>query len=594
MMIKKIAAKLLFTGLVVLILALNAYAADVNISVDLSQNFPPIITSVKTFSSYTNVSENTPSTHFSTPSNRTVYIQINVSDPNGYEDININGYVMVKLVLWNTTDDEDFDRFGLDYVNATLESGSVTDAVYTYSFVMDDNDETRLGTEDPPQFYRVKAEVSDGTDIVESNTSSEQVGNYTYKGLVLFDLSIDIPENKKTIHPADSFYATVQITKVSPQGLDDVSVSYSIIDPLNRTVDYYTENVAINGTVYRLPVLYVPADAITGRYTFSVLVMYLGVGSWTEAYFDVAPRRGIGDGGHGGPTTTVATTVTTTPPQRISLEFYSLPSEVYAFQGETKPVMVIIENTGNVTVTDVKLALITSLNIVNILPEEVSINPGEKKVFILEVRVDDNATEGSYPSVVKILSPKVENQASITFIVFGKPSDYRKQLTQRIEDLTKITDDIWKEAVKVSTSENTQNITEVFNLLQRSKGKIGEAKEFMTYVRYNDTEKSLEMAVKFIELGVVELAKIKTPQNQSTTTQTVVQTKLIDLNLVILAAFFLIVLLFLLLLRRNTKLSKQVHEFYDLGRIKGMIFGKDAGTKKEGSSLSDSNKGKVN
>jgi hypothetical protein len=399
-MVNKIAAKLFFAGMVVLILTLNVYSADVNISVDLSQNFPPVINSIKTFSSYTSSSDNIPSNNFSAPSNRTVYVQINVSDPNGYEDINNNGYVGVKIVLWNTTDEEVFARFGSDYVNATLESGSVRDAVYTFSFPMDDNDDTRLGDEVPPQFFRVKAEVSDGTDVVESNTSSEQVADYTYNGLVLFNLSIDIPGNKKVIRQGDSFYATVQVTKVSPLGLDEVSISYSIINPMNNTVDYYTENVAINGTVYRLPVLYVPSNAMTGRYTFRVLVMYLGVGSWTEAYFDVVSRNGggLGGGGQGGVTTTTETAVTTTLPQKTSLEFYSVPHEVYAFQGESKPVMVIIENTGNVTVSDVNLELTTSLEVENILPEDITINPGEKKVFILEVWVDENAAEGTYPS----------------------------------------------------------------------------------------------------------------------------------------------------------------------------------------------------
>jgi hypothetical protein len=278
-------------------------------------------------------------------------------------------------------------------------------------------------------------------------------------------------------------------------------------------------------------------------------------------------------------------------PQQTSLEFYSVPLEVYSFQGETKPVMVIIENTGNVTVPDVNLELTSSLEVGSILPEDVTINPGERKVFIIEVWVDENAAEGEYPSVVTIMSSKVENQAEIRFIISEKPSDYRKQLSQRIDDLTQITDDIWKEAVRVRTSENTDNITEVFNLLQMSKNKIVEAKEYMSYVRYNETEKSLDMAVQFIELGVVELSKIKSPQNQSITTQTVVQTK--DLNWVIVIAFFLLVALFLLLLRRNSKLNKQVHEFYDLGRIKGLIFGKDAKDDNMGS-LSDPGKGKLN
>jgi hypothetical protein len=338
-------------------------------------------------------------------------------------------------------------------------------------------------------------------------------------------------------------------------------------------------------------VLYVPNNAMKGRYTFRVLVMYLGVGSWTEAYFDVVSRNGGPGGGHGEATTTTETAVTTTMPQQTSLEFYSVPLEVYSFQGETKPVMVIIENTGNVTVPDVNLELTSSLEVGSILPEDVTINPGERKVFIIEVWVDENAAEGEYPSVVTIMSSKVENQAEIRFIISEKPSDYRKQLSQRIDDLTQITDDIWKEAVRVRTSENTDNITEVFNLLQMSKNKIVEAKEYMSYVRYNETEKSLDMAVQFIELGVVELSKIKSPQNQSITTQTVVQTK--DLNWVIVIAFFLLVALFLLLLRRNSKLNKQVHEFYDLGRIKGLIFGKDAKDDNMGS-LSDPGKGKLN
>ena len=591
-MVTKLAAKIFFAWLVVLILSLNTYAA-VTASVAVS-NIPPTINSVKIFSSYTNASENSPSTNFSTPNNKTVYVQINVSDPNGFEDIRMNGFVKVKIVLWDTVDESDFARFGPDYVDATFESGSGTNAVYTYSFLMDDNDETRLGDEVPPQFYRVKAEAFDGSSLVESNTDPEQVGNYTYRGLVLFDLNIDVPENKKTIHPGDSFYATVEITKISPPGLDDVSIAYSIIDPLNQTVDYFTENVAINGTVYRLPVLYVPGDARPGRYTFRTLVMYLGVGSWTEAHFVVTPA------GHGEQITNSGegTITTTTIPQTISLDFYEVPSEIHVFQGETKPVMVIIENTGNVTVTDVKLVLDTSLKVENIIPETVTISPGEKKVFILEVGVPENITIGAYQSVVKIVSPKVEKQAGITFVVSEKPSDYRKQLSQKIDELSKLTEDVWKEAVKVSASENTENISEVFNLLQRSKGKIVEAKEYMTYAKYNDTENSLELAVKFIELGVVELGKIRSQvntQNQSnqTITQTIVQTKYTDLNWVVIIAFFLVALLFLLLLRKNSKLSRQVHEFYDLGRIKGMIFGKEAGAKKEGlESISDSGKEK--
>lgn len=234
-------------------------------------NVGPQIISVSTYSLYLDSANNVPATSFTAPDKKTVYVQIKVRDKNGFSDVVLRGNVSVKIVLWNGTDESDYDTFGSSYVNASFESGSGIDATYRFSYMMNNYDETRLGTESPQLFYRVKAQVSDGTDTSTSNLTDNNV-DYTYQCYipprppiqVLFDVSIDIPSNKKTIAPGDSFYAAVAITKMSPAGLDDIQIDYSIFDPLNRTADHFSEMVAINGTIYRVPVLYLSNSSRPG------------------------------------------------------------------------------------------------------------------------------------------------------------------------------------------------------------------------------------------------------------------------------------------------------------------------------------------
>lgn len=142
-------------------------------------NVAPAIMSVTTYSNYTNCTNNTPSSAFGP--DETVYIQVNVSDANEHFDITDNGYVKVKIVLFNGTDESDFTRFGTNYsLSATLESGHDIYATYKAQFTMLSNDSTRFGDISPTGYYRIKASVSDGTNVTTSNISSPQNADYTY------------------------------------------------------------------------------------------------------------------------------------------------------------------------------------------------------------------------------------------------------------------------------------------------------------------------------------------------------------------------------------------------------------------------------
>jgi hypothetical protein len=586
-------------------------------------NTGPRILSVDTYSLYLDSTNNVPAASFAAPDKKTVYVRIKVRDDNGFSDVVLRGHVKIKIVLWNGTDETDYPRFGSSYVNASFESGSGIEATYRYSYMMDNYDETRLGTESPPLFYRVKVEVSDG----EMNASSNQTSNnadYTYQCYipprpqqVLFDVSIDIPSNKKTIPPGESFYAVVAITKMSPAGLDDIQIDYSIIDPLNRTADQFSEMVAINSTIYRMPVLYLSNSSMQGRYTFRVSVSYLGTQAWSEAFFDVvlpvAPattsttnsitttqvisnvttttRAGSSSGGGGSsnreetavtqaattiaPATTVATTLPTASNPGVS--FYKYPPEVQAFSGDTKPILIVVENTGNVPLNDITVFLGGALKVEKVIPESVeSLEPGERAVFIIDTKIPDNLAPADYNAVVKIISKDAVDERSMKFVVLARPVETAKVLNIQADELTKLADDIWSEAIKRGLGEDDASMEEVFSLLQSSKDLIGKARGDISGRNYDLSKVNMNAAKAVIEQSVLKLAALKAEKTAEINTIFVPIKTPSEITPEWTAATVIAVTALTLLgsdLFLKRRKGKRLEELYDLRVTKDKIFG---------------------
>ncbi len=170
-------------------------------------NSPPRIESVETSSS-----------SFTAPYNRTVYVRVNVSDPNGAYGVNGSGSVKVKVVRWNSNSEQPFDGFGESYVNAVLESSGELSATYTYSHVMGVQDPSRVGLDSghpayasPPRYYRVKAEVLDGEYAVASNLTWGNA-DYTYYGLPRVVINEFRPGNDSFIELYNSESYGVDVT----------------------------------------------------------------------------------------------------------------------------------------------------------------------------------------------------------------------------------------------------------------------------------------------------------------------------------------------------------------------------------------------
>lgn len=503
-------------------------------------NVAPEIISVKTFSSYVDDSNNVPETSFTYPDKRTVYIQVKARDYNKYQDIQENGSVKIKIVLWNGSAETEFTRFGSSYLNASFESGSGTDVIYTYTFQMSDSDSDRTA----PHYYRVKTQVSDAEFNVTSNISDEQNADYTYEvttspppELVLFDITIDIPEDNRVMEPGESFYAAVAITKISPPGVRDIQIEYRIVDPDGTAVDSFTETVAVNDTIYRVPVLYIPLNATPGTYRFRASVAYGGVLVWSEALFTVQAS---------GPTTTTtipststttvaststttttapgATTTTTikrkhgthrdrdipttiTPPVVMKREIfiYRHPQEIHAFKGESKPVLVIVENIGDLVLNGVTVYIGGPDVIDKIVPGKIDdVEPGSRRIFIIEIKIPSDMAAGEYDLVLKAIATHATDERHIRLVVLEKPSEPDKLLGRQMDELKELVGDIWIETAQRGLE--GKNVSQVFKSLDSAKDSISKAKEYWRNKEYDKTRDAIKDVKRHIEEAIIKLA----------------------------------------------------------------------------------------
>jgi len=155
-----------------LILVGSIIHANLDTSVSII-NDAPTINSVTTYSSYSDQNNNVEASNiflFSSGDTETVYVQINMSDNNGFSDITDNGNVSLIFVLSDSTTETDFARFGTSYVTPNLETNTGINAIYQYSFNMSSDDIQR----EDPLFYQIKVNISDGS------TSTIGRANYSF------------------------------------------------------------------------------------------------------------------------------------------------------------------------------------------------------------------------------------------------------------------------------------------------------------------------------------------------------------------------------------------------------------------------------
>lgn len=266
------------------------------------------------------------------------------------------------------------------------------------------------------------------------------------------------------------------------------------------------------------------------------------------------------------------------PPESISeVSFYKYPPEVQAFSGDSKPILIVVENTGNVPVSDVTVFLGGALSVEKVIPESIdSIEPGGRATFIIDTKIPDNLAPADYNAVVKIISKDAVDERSMKFVVLARPVETAKALNVQADDLNKLADDVWSEAIKSGLGEGDEGMKEIFDLLQSSKDKINAARGDITGRDYNSSLENMEAAKRHIEESVMKLAALRAKKASETNTIFVPIKTPSEISPSWVAAVVIAVLALTLLgydLLMKKRKGKRLEELYDLRTTKDLIFG---------------------
>jgi len=396
----------------------NADVAQTQVQV---ANSPPTIDNIATYRNYTNRSVNIPATSFSAYNNtRNVSIQVVVSDLNGYYDLQS---VKVKIVYWDGSVETDFPRFGSDYVDADFEYSTLTQSIYRYNFNMSPTDPTRLGTESPPLYYRVKARVTDSQTVVTSDLSDAENADYTYLS-ELPSFGIDISTDKTEYNPGDPVSAVVDITKYSPPTPKDINMTFELIDPLGNPIDSLEDSGVIDDVLTRTPTLGIPSSAYTGTYYFRVTVSYPEGVTSSQKMIIVAPAGEEVTPGHGGHVVPTGEGIAPEVVQVSEVRFFNMPESISVFPGEERLVPVIIQSVGTAPALEISLEVDGIFPPILITPLKISsISPGSNGLFVFQLRIPQALAPGKYEFNVIAKQKGVAIAYDTFYLYVSEPSE---------------------------------------------------------------------------------------------------------------------------------------------------------------------------
>ncbi len=543
--------------LLVVILSLGAYADGSTTTISI-ENSSPTIDSVTTYNNYTNRSVNSPTSSFSTYNDtRNVSIQLVVSDLNGYYDIEA---AKVRIVLWNGTDETEFSGFGSDYLNATLEYSTLTQSIYTYSHNMSATDPSRLGTESPPLYYRVKAQVEDAHTAVTSDTSSAENADFTYQGqLPSFGIEISIADT--TLEPGDDVDAAVNITKHAPSDPKNVNLTFELLNPLGNVADSENESVTVNATVNRTLSLTIPASGSDGTYTFRVTVSYPeGTTTGQQAIAVSSPEEEEDEEGEeegGGELKGFAISPQTVREQFSRVSFLSIPKAISVFPGEERLLSVVVQGADN-PAPGVSLEVEGVFPPASITPTVVPvIYPDSDELFIVRLKTPKQLAPGRYKFNIIAKLKDVEILRDSFYLEVSEPSGEPtiarlETLSHEIENMFDVLHDMRAELLKKQASG-----VDTDALLDR----IDAAKEYLELATsefnnqdYESSRKYLGRSREIILESAERAGELSKPVGYS-----------VDLNLVIVfLSAVAVVLLFLVLRRRPSRRFKRILERQEL------------------------------
>ncbi|MCD6477758.1 MAG: hypothetical protein J7K87_02020 [Candidatus Aenigmarchaeota archaeon] len=234
-----------------------------------------------------------------------------------------------------------------------------------------------------------------------------------------------------------------------------------------------------------------------GEYTGTIYVNSSNDGSESiPVIFDVETSEGGGGGGGGG-----ATGGTPTVEIKKSLKIVNYPNEVNISKGEKKLIGIEIKNDGEVSLN---VSLNTKTNFpTKVSPEFSEMLPGSTKVFLVRVNVPEDAELGNYDLLIRVSGDGISLERIINLRVVSETGG----LEEDIENLKSLIDKIWEETVEAGTK--GYNVTEVFNILKKSKESLEKAEDLKTRGYYENVTYYLNQTRTYLEKAAMKLGEMK-------------------------------------------------------------------------------------
>jgi hypothetical protein len=246
-------------------------------------------------------------------------------------------------------------------------------------------------------------------------------------------ITIEAPEEK--VCRGDSAQAEVNITKNEPPGEILMNTTYNVLDPNTVVISNQTDQVLINKSVLTHPRFTIPESSEIGFYTFIVSAQIYEATEQVSDIFEVIDceePEPQGGGGGGYPSAPASAA----PPPKYSMDISLSTNVISSIAGSSESIFVIVNNTGNIKLNSVKLAIEgVPPNWIRVSPFEVDIPVSRTQEYLVLFSVPENAASGIYDIKIKAVG-KIESDTKTLKLVIGKnPEEVSSLLLEHMENL---------------------------------------------------------------------------------------------------------------------------------------------------------------
>ncbi|MEM5834902.1 MAG: hypothetical protein QXQ69_03585 [Candidatus Aenigmatarchaeota archaeon] len=253
----------------------------------------------------------------------------------------------------------------------------------------------------------------------------------------IFELKLEVPQEKKEVCQGDEVYARVNITKIFPEDEVEVNLTYRILDSNRNVVRESRETLSIISNLIRLPSF--STSNLLGYYTFQAVLEYKEIQVLASDIFRVnycAPQPP-------GPGISVPAPTPSPPPEIIKrLELNVSDKRVVVISGNQSGFIATVKNLG--AQKELVKILIEGIPLewVRIIPENVSLPPEETYNFLVLIKAPKEVEDKVFYLSVMASNSVKSNEERIMLIIAKDWKSAADILLKELERIKKIADQI--------------------------------------------------------------------------------------------------------------------------------------------------------